>query len=272
MHRMQACFMHVRCAGFGHIMASMKTVKARDKLKSFRERAGLSIRDMAKESGYGDKWTSYRRYESDYKKDYLPPEFVKRIIHALVDRGEPAITHDEVWLDLAGVSPGTSGINDAIRAAERVEAAQRVSKGELVVRECNVSPQAGAGALGEEEGGCSDPHSTTGIWVFPRQYIESYIPNSNGLVVVRVQGNSMEPSFRAGDRVVVDTNHKILNPDGVYVFWNGIGISMKQLQFIPRSDPPQVRVISVNTTYPTDILPLEDVQICGRVVGRWDFL
>ena len=234
-------------------------MSVKDKLKAFRERAGISIRRMAEEAGYGEKWTSYRRYETDYKKPNLPMEFVNKIAPVLVGNGTPPITVEEVWLELAGGAPKDMvAINGTNRPSQEQEL--DFSDKTLTVREGDMNPDISISNVSE------------GIWAFPRHYIESYIPHADGLVVVRVQGNSMEPDFRAGDRVVVDTNHRTVSPDGVYVFWNGMGIAIKQLQFIPQSEPPQVRIISVNSTYPTDTLPLANLKICGRIVGRWDFL
>lgn len=247
----------------------MAELTAAQRLKAMRERSGLSIRKLAQECGYGDKWTTYRAYEDTYKKPYLPVDLIKRILPSLVDRGDPPITVEEVW-SLAGVLPGMMGINDTVEQAERVNRHDaQPMVGSVVINEYDVSPQAGGGALTAEAGGEADQHTSLASWTLPKAFLENYIPDLSGLAVVRVLGNSMEPDFMPGERVLVDTRHRVPNPDGVYVLWNGLGVVIKQLQLVPKSKPPRVRIISVNSSYPTDEVLLSDIEINGRVVGKW---
>ncbi|MFT9253831.1 MAG: helix-turn-helix transcriptional regulator, partial [Acetobacter okinawensis] len=89
--------------------AAMNKNQITDRLKALRERAGYTIREFARELGYGDKFSSYRMYETTYKKDVLPLPMVKTMVPLLNGRGEPPITANEVW-NLAGVSAGESGL------------------------------------------------------------------------------------------------------------------------------------------------------------------
>ena len=43
--------------------AAMNKNQITDRLKALRERAGYTIREFARELGYGDKFSSYRMYE-----------------------------------------------------------------------------------------------------------------------------------------------------------------------------------------------------------------
>lgn len=266
-HLASKTYAHDMCVFLAHYLR-MKDLTAGQRLKTLRERTDLSLRKMAKELGLGDKWTTYRAHEDTSKKRYLSVELVKDLLPILVDRGEPPITAAEVW-ELAGVAPGTDGIADSINRAERAERAKKPSHGEVVINEFDVSPQAGGGALVAENGGDGDMHVSLATWTLPKAFLENYVPDSSGLAVVRVIGNSMEPDFMPGDRVLVDTHHKILSHDGVYVLWNGHGVVIKQLQLVPLSDPARVRIISVNKTYDTDTVLLSDIEINGRVVGKW---
>lgn len=238
------------------------------RLKELRERAGYTVRDFARGLGYGEKYSSYRTYETSYKKEFLPLSMVKDMVPLLVDRGEPSITPNEVW-QLAGVSAGAEGLQSTITKAEMADCFGKQKNGSLRIREFDVSPQAGYGTILDEQCGIAEGNPVVASWSIPKNYIESYLPNSEHLAIVRVIGNSMEPELFAGDRVLVDTDHKIPSPDGLYVVWNGLGVVIKQLQIVPRSSPPIVRVISVNSTYPTDEVPLHDLIINGRVVGKW---
>ncbi|WP_336764292.1 S24 family peptidase [Asaia sp. VD9] len=238
------------------------------KLKALRNRAGWTVRAFADAMGYGEKQSSYRTYEDTYKKPFLPIDFVEKAVPLLVDRGEPPIELREVW-ELAGVFPGEMGIREGIERAKRVEAATHPAQGTVVVNEYDISPQAGSGALIDESAGGEEGHAPVASWAMPRGFLENYLPDTSGLAVVRVIGNSMEPDFLPSERVLVDTRHRQLSHDGVYVLWNGHGVVIKQLQLVPNSAPERVRIISVNPTYPSDEVDLADIHINGRVVGKW---
>ncbi|WP_349934922.1 S24 family peptidase [Acetobacter sp. A11-2] len=246
----------------------MNEIHVTQRLKTLRNRAGYTVREFAEALGYEDKYSSYRTYETTYKREFLPIPMVKAMVPLLVDRGEPPITPNEVW-GLAGVSAGEDGLTATVERAEEANCSRKPQKGSVRIREFDISPQAGAGAYIDEHCGLAESHVVLGAWEIPKNYIESYLPNSESLAIVRVVGNSMEPELNAGDRVLVDTDHKIPTPDGMYVIWNGLGIVIKQLQVIPRSNPPRVRIISVNPTYPADEALLSEIIINGRVVGKW---
>ena len=80
--------------------------KAALELKRLRERAGLSVRQLASalkaaSSRYGRSPSTYAYYENDYKKPYLPGEFAEDLAPILQGRGSPPIREREV-LVLAG--------------------------------------------------------------------------------------------------------------------------------------------------------------------------
>ncbi|WP_249200614.1 S24 family peptidase [Gluconobacter sp. Dm-44] len=255
------------CIYFAH-SGEMTDLPVNDRLKALRLRGGYTVREFAQALGYGERYSTYASYEGKYKKPYLPVDLVKTMLPLLLDRGDPPITAGEVWA-LAGVAPGTDGIAPSIERAERMERTKNPKHGEVVINEFDVSPQAGGGALVAENGGEGDMHTSLATWTLPKAFLENYVPDSSGLAVVRVIGNSMEPDFMPGDRVLVDTHHKLMSHDGVYVLWNGHGVVIKQLQLVPRSDPERVRIISVNKTYDTDEVLLSEIEINGRVVGKW---
>ena len=66
-------------------------------LKALRERAHVTMADLARQAGYKGA-SSYQRYENPdlYNKPHLPPNLVLRLTDILVDRGEPPVTIDEV--------------------------------------------------------------------------------------------------------------------------------------------------------------------------------
>lgn len=104
-------------------------------------------------------------------------------------------------------------------------------------------------------------------WIIPKDFLPPEHRNAT-VAVVRVQGDSMSPSLHPHDRVMVDVSHDWLGPDGVYMAWNGLGVVFKRLQALP-GNPPKVRFTSDNTAYEAYTLPADEVNIIGRVIGKW---
>lgn len=96
----------------------------------------------------------------------------------------------------------------------------------------------GAGGTGEgDEGEVS----------FSRDLIENELrAPADKLLAMVADGNSMEPDFKGGDQILVDTRRTGLASPGAFCLWDGDGHVIKYLEKVPESDPPKVRVVSMN--------------------------
>lgn len=72
------------------------------RLKRLRERTGMSLRATARALGLSSRYTTYRAYEENRKRDVLPVPLVRRLLPVFVGRGCPAVKEEELWT-LAGV-------------------------------------------------------------------------------------------------------------------------------------------------------------------------
>ena len=87
------------------------------------------------------------------------------------------------------------------------------------------------------------------------------------LCLIRVSGDSMEPTLRAGDVILID--HRACRPDreGIYIMRVGEMLLVKRLQAMPGG---KIRVTSDNPAFDPWTLDLEefgsDVKVVGRVV------
>jgi phage repressor protein C with HTH and peptisase S24 domain len=110
----------------------------------------------------------------------------------------------------------------------------------------------------------------TGHWQLPGELIRSMTAAPlAALRIMTVHGDSMEPEFRPGQRVMVDTSDQMPSPPGVFVAWDGLATVLKRVEFVAHSDPPRVRFTSDNPRYQPYERALEDAHIRGRVIGRW---
>lgn len=133
----------------------------------------------------------------------------------------------------------------------------------VAIAHAGVRPSMGGGAIVLEEYEEADR-----AYHFRKSWIKNGLKASpSQLRIMKVEGDSMEPTLMNGDTVLVDMTRKSPNPPGIFVLDDGIGLVAKRLQHVPNSDPPAVRVISDNKHYPEYERSAEEIVIVGRI--RW---
>jgi len=188
--------------------------------------------------------------ETQLRSGYVPEPIVISIdeaerVNANGDNGAPAFYAGRYAPRLPG---GIPEIDGATGAGEGVD-------GEIV-----------AFAVGPET---YSAHRVVEEWVIPPSALDGQLGlTRNRTIVMRVTGDSMEPTYPAGQRVFVDTHHTTLTVDAVYIISDGESApKIKRLQRVPASSPAMVRIISDNPLFPTDTVPLDKIRIHGRVAG-----
>lgn len=113
-------------------------------------------------------------------------------------------------------------------------------------------------------------HRVVAEWLIPQQYLRNEAKTSqNHTVVMEVVGDSMQPNFLPGDRVIVDLSQNQMLSDGVYAFSDGISApQIKRFQRIHFTDPVEIEIVSDNPSYKTLTVELSRVIIIGRVCGH----
>ena len=105
------------------------------------------------------------------------------------------------------------------------------------------------------------------VWGFPRAWIAHVLKaRADALRVVSVDGAAMEPEFRSGDRLLVDTERRAPSPPGAFVLFDGMGLVPRHLELVPNSDPSRVVVRTHEAMVPNREAALADTHIVGRVV------
>src|SRR5271155_2714475 len=118
-----------------------------------------------------------------------------------------------------------------------------------------------------KEGRRTDPVKLEG-WIFPQSFVRDQLHTSaERLLVLGISGDSMAPTLTPGDRVVVDTSHKSPTPDGLYAIRDTFeGIVVKRLQLLRSARPARVKIISDNSNHATEEVPLNELDIVGKVL------
>ena len=108
-------------------------------------------------------------------------------------------------------------------------------------------------------------------WAFPKQLVVNQVGSDSTVRIIQVMGDSMQPEFNPGDRIMVNTADRTPSPPGVFVLWDGFGLIIKRCEMVPHSNPPKAILSSANAHYATYEMDVKELDIQGRVVGKWQW-
>jgi transcriptional regulator with XRE-family HTH domain len=117
----------------------------------------------------------------------------------------------------------------------------------------------------------AESDSIVSEWALPKQLLANQVGSNSTMRIIQVMGDSMQPEFNPGDRVMVNTADRMPSPPGVFVLWDGFGLIIKRCEMIPKSDPPRTILSSANKNYATYESEMNELDIQGRVVGKWQW-
>jgi len=126
------------------------------------------------------------------------------------------------------------------------------------VASVKVEAAMGGGSIVSEENP-DKPYFFRASWLRDRLNV-----SSNDLRIITVRGDSMQPTLFDGDIVLVNVTQKQPTPPGVFVLFDGVGLVVKRLEFVP--DMGVVRIISDNPQYSQYKRSPNEINIIGRVV------
>lgn len=142
------------------------------------------------------------------------------------------------------------------------------------VPELDARAGAGEGTIGRvyniRSAGIQSGHKVTAEWVVPPDMTRYYLgADPQQVVIVQVQNDSMEPTLRSGDRVMVDLTSTIPTDGGIFILDEGHGPIVKRCRLLPGTDPLSIEIISDNPLIGPRVRPVDDVRVIGQVRGRW---
>lgn len=80
----------------------------------------------------------------------------------------------------------------------------------------------------------------------------------------------MAPEFRRGDIAIVDIGDNQFGADGTYVIWTGVGLEMRKINRVPNSYPGEAVLTAGDDRVNRCQFRCEDLDIEGRVIGKWE--
>ncbi len=120
-----------------------------------------------------------------------------------------------------------------------------------------VSQKNGRIAAREQE---AEPYYFRAAWVQERLVAEAA-----DLRMLWVEGDSMQPTLNAGDLVMINTAQRTATPPGIFVLFDGMGLTIKRLEYIAGSKP-RLRISADNPNYLASERAPDEAYIIGRVV------
>ena len=263
---------------------SAESITAR--VRTLRMKTGMSMDAFAKALGY-QRASSVQRYENpnEYQGGYLKRDLVAKIEQAVLGKGEPPISMSEIW-ELAGpefseVKPSKPRLVSSFDPDDDVQSGNGYTREHWkphtsgAIPELDVKLGAGNGTIGEVINLPVGDNSVSGHkvireWLIPVDYLQDEIKASpRHSTIMEVIGDSMQPTYLPGDRVIVDLSQDTMSTDTVYaISYDDEPPQIKRLQKVPFSDPKQVKIISDNPILETFSVELDKLTIIGRICGH----
>ncbi|WP_342152375.1 S24 family peptidase [Methylorubrum sp. SB2] len=171
-----------------------------------------------------------------------------------LERGVPKTLKDKDKKALAamiGVSPNDLGLEDD---------GSGLPGDFVIVPEYELDLSAGGGSPFDEKRVVEE-------WPFPGAFLRNVLAVSpTRLIIVRVVGDSMEPTFKPNDRVMVDLDDVNVAQPGVFAVNLDDTAVIKRLEAVPLSRPRKIVLISDNTVHEKYTVEASRIKVIGRVI------
>lgn len=223
-------------------------------LKDLRLRAGMTLEEMAATMGLA-RASSAQHYEDSFKKTFLPLDKAHALANAWEGRGMPPIRREEVLALAFGA--------EAARDKGVVGEALNTGVAELeIISEIDNEPKKARGKKSESP-------APVDRWGFSGDWIRSRLRTAAGnLSVLTARGDSMVPTIKPGDKIVIDKSLVLPSPQGIFALRYPDGLVLKRLEMVPGPDASRIRVISDNPHYPELERDASELEILGKAVAR----
>lgn len=215
-----------------------------ERVRKIRQEHSLSIQELSKKIGIPDRTIS--NYERGERKPSV--EYLSLLAENLDANPE--------WLIL--------GTGEIFLSKEKTASQEKLPDG-LTPSDFTFIPmidlQAAAGS-----GVIIDTESTKDFIAFTKDWLFKNVKAPlNELVMFLTKGDSMEPTIRDGDMLLVDKSDTVLKSEGIYVIRMDDSLIVKRVQRLPDK---KAEIISDNSLYKPFIIDLTDesIGVIGKVV------
>jgi transcriptional regulator with XRE-family HTH domain len=116
-------------------------------------------------------------------------------------------------------------------------------------------------------------HARDTEWIIPANILNTRTQAPQEKIKkFQVRENTMEPEFKQGEHVLVDLSDQNPSPPGVFIVSDGFGYMLRHCAYIPKTDPPEVKISAKSDGFLAQTLKLSDFTIIGRVIAKLQML
>lgn len=233
------------------------------------DRKGWDMAELSRRSGINyDSINKYQRGEVDNPRGNTLSVLAK------------TLGVEEIWLR-DGISVASENTSHFRRNAKKVALE---NSGEARILEVDLRAGSGGGGMDSlnlnktiDGGIIVSDDAISAEWGIPSAFLRGQLRvNPDKAWIVEIYGDSMyDPnnpgapgSLFPGDRVIVDASDIRPSPPGAFAVWDGIGLVVKLVEVVARSEPPALRLSSRNPSYRPYEVTDEEARVIGRVRGR----
>ena len=110
-------------------------------------------------------------------------------------------------------------------------------------------------------------------WVIPASILSAHTEaGAEQVKIYKIRERIMEPEFKHGEHVLVDLSTTEPSPPGVFIVSDGFGYLIRHCEFVPSSDPPEIKISARDNGFQPQILEKNEFKIIGRVIGKMQWL
>lgn len=110
-------------------------------------------------------------------------------------------------------------------------------------------------------------------WVLPANILNQRTKAPPNLIkIFEVKESVMEPDFKQGESVLVDLSDQNPSPPGTFILFDGFGYMLRSCEFVPKSNPPEIKISAAKQGFQAQTLKENDVEIIGRVIAKLQML
>lgn len=172
----------------------------------------------------------------------------------MLERGERKLAPE--WLKKLSAVLGCSPL-DILPDLNTVTPAVQPSQNSVNIAIISAAACCGAGIENFSE-------NVIGFWQIPKTEFQTItFANPESVKMLRVFGDSMEPTLKDGDWVLVDTSRNTVDSDGMFLIRMTSGLAVKRIQNTIGSD---IVIKSDNPKYDNITASASDVYVVGKVI------
>lgn len=110
-------------------------------------------------------------------------------------------------------------------------------------------------------------------WMIPAEVVQKHTDTSpEHIKSFKVSDNMMGPDFNRDEHVLVDLSDKTPSPPGTFIISDGFGYLLRHCEFVPHSNPPEIRVSALKKAFEPQALSKGGFEIVGRVIAKLQWL